>query len=920
MRATRRLIALGALATIVALPASMPALAQSGTADNITHRQSVRTEMGPDGEVKESRVFTQLTVVGDGEVEVTLPDQSTRGLRNLDGFGRPRVDGDQVTFVVEASRDGAAERTVADHTGELPIELTVEYELDGEPIEPRDLVGRSGELTVTFTARNTTAEPMELRYFDGAQNQKTETVDVAVPFVGSVSLELDRRFVDIEAPLASVAGNGRGDTFVSWSMVLFEPVGSSEQSVSYTAQVTDAIVPDVVAQFLPVDSTSFGSLKSVQDTFGDVAEGLTSLTTGALIVDGNVKLLAAGAGQLLDGLGQLEDGAGQLAAGLNDSAVPGSRQLADGMGQARSGGRQLADGLLELGSGARQLSDGLGQARAGSGELAGGLNQLADGAGQLSGGLRSAAPGARQLADGLAGSAAPGARQLADGLAGSAAPGARQVAGGLEGLYAAMGERSHTAETGTVLGGLSSLLQGLTGDLAQGTGALRQLSAGLAANFQGAGGSAAEAAAGANTIASGAGSIASGAGQIQSGLQGAQTSLGQIEAGFGQLSPAVQAGLDAIGQGALIAQFEALVTGVGEVKTGLTGAIDGLDGIQSGAGGIQTGAGQLASGLSGQAASLGTWPATCEAAITAVQTKQTPSGLEVIRALACIAESVDEGLTGEVIPGVQRLQGAFDNPACDPTDPQNPANPCGIKQVLGLLAAGSNELALGIDAAALGAGDLATGLAGAAAGSTELAQGLALLEAGGVQLSGGARQAASGAGDLRDGLVQLDDGGRQLAAGADTAANGANDLANGLVQLDDGANQLADGLGDAGDGAGQLAEGLTSAREGGEQIADGTQALTDRGMAQIIEGASAGAETPALAVAHAKAADARGKAGDGLPYGTVDGAVASAVYQFELAGIGGPDDGPSTPVRAAATLAAFGVAGALGLGLRRTIA
>jgi putative membrane protein len=140
------------------------------------------------------------------------------------------------------------------------------------------------------------------------------------------------------------------------------------------------------------------------------------------------------------------------------------------------------------------------------------------------------------------------------------------------------------------------------------------------------------------------------------------------------------------------------------------------------------------------------------------------------------------------------------------------------------------------------------------------------------------------------------------------------------VQIDDGANQLADGLGDAGDGSQQIAEGLVSARDGGEQIADGTQALTDRGMSQIIEGASEGAKTPAQAVAHARAADARGKAGEGLPYGTVDGATATAVYQFELAGIGGADDGASTPVKAAATLAAFGIAGALGLGLRRTLA
>jgi putative membrane protein len=59
----------------------------------------------------------------------------------------------------------------------------------------------------------------------------------------------------------------------------------------------------------------------------------------------------------------------------------------------------------------------------------------------------------------------------------------------------------------------------------------------------------------------------------------------------------------------------------------------------------------------------------------------------------------------------------------------------------------------------------------------------------------------------------------------------------------------------------------------------------------------------------------RGSAGDGLPYGTPEGATASAVYQFEVAGLA-TDDGPSGPVKAAATVVALLGAGALGLALR----
>jgi putative membrane protein len=961
MRVTRRLVSLLALATLVALPASLPALAQSGTAERIVHRQSVRTDMTPSGEVEEARIFTQLTVVGDGEVEVVLPSQSTQGLRNLEGFGRPSVEGDQVVHTVTATADGGFERTVAENTATLPIELGVEYRLDGEPIEPSDLVGRSGQLTASFTVRNTTAEPTEVQYFDGQGARQTETIDVAVPIVGSLSMELDGRFVDIDAPAAAVAGNGRGDTRISWSLVLFEPVGSEEQTVSYTAYVSDAIVPEVTGQFLPVDSNSFTSLESVQETFGQVAEGLRSLTTGALIVDGNVKLLAAGTAQLLDGLGQLSDGADQLAVGLNERAAPGSQQLADGTGQARDGSRQLADGLLELEDGAGQLSAGLGQASGGASELADGLDLLADGSGRLRSGSSQLAAGASQL-DTSAGELAAGAQLVGTGATGllgglqllkasindpealpAAIAGIELLRGAVAGMQQGIGSAT-TPET--LLNGLARLGGGLSNpacdlgnprDPANPCGVLQVLGllrAGIGpsstpgtllygvARIEG--GLNNPACNPANPtdpanpcgIKQGAGAIAAGAGELSSQAAGARTTLEAID----------QSALGPVDQ----ARLNGVIQGIGDAGTPDT-LLNGLARIQAGANGISAGADALIAGLG---------DAETEATLR-YGLAQLDAGLQSLEGAVG-----SPAAAGTLLNGVARITGGLSNPACDPEDPRNPANPCGILQVLGLVDAGLVDLGDGLEGAldslnaglgstsdgptdsligganalAGGAGQVASGASRLQAeGTTPLAAGAGELSTGAGQLAAGAGAAADGGQALESGLGQLDDGGQRLAAGANTAASGANDLANGLVQIDDGANELADGLQDAADGSQQLADGLESAEEGGEQIAEGTQALTDRGMSQLIDGASEGAKSPALAVAHAKAADARGKAGDGLPYGTVPGAEATAVYQFELAGLGGPEEGPSTPVRAAATIVAFGIAGAVGLGLRRTL-
>jgi putative membrane protein len=125
MRAFRRTVTLGLVAALAAIPTSLPAFAQGGRAAEVTHRQSVLTEVSPTGDVRSSRVFTQLTVAGDGDVEVALPAQATRGLRNLDGFGKPSVEGDEVVYRLAATRDGASERTVADNTADLPVSLEI---------------------------------------------------------------------------------------------------------------------------------------------------------------------------------------------------------------------------------------------------------------------------------------------------------------------------------------------------------------------------------------------------------------------------------------------------------------------------------------------------------------------------------------------------------------------------------------------------------------------------------------------------------------------------------------------------------------------------------------------------------------------------------------------------------------------------
>ena len=65
-------------------------------------------------------------------------------------------------------------RSVSDFNGDLPLDIDVDYKLDGRTVEPGDLVGKSGELEVTYNVENVTGEMQEVELPDGKGGTVTE--------------------------------------------------------------------------------------------------------------------------------------------------------------------------------------------------------------------------------------------------------------------------------------------------------------------------------------------------------------------------------------------------------------------------------------------------------------------------------------------------------------------------------------------------------------------------------------------------------------------------------------------------------------------------------------------------------------------------------------------------------------------------
>ena len=421
-----RLAAVAAAVTLTGVSLAPAAFAADGDVQ-VVNTETIQVYTDATGAVQTKRVYEQVAMTGNGTVELANPIE-TNGLRNLDGFGGFDVeDGKQVA---EVPVDGEQRlRTVSTYDGDLPLEVEVQYFLDDKRVEPGDVVGASGKLTVQYRVKNVTATPQEVTFTDGSGGEVTKTVDVPIPMVGSLTTTAPSNFTDVQSDQANIAGDGKGGTKLSFTMTLFPPLGSDTAEFGYTAHITDGVIPRADISALPVNPLASPTFKTAAESYEGGANTGETLADGADQIDTNLLKLRDGAGDLLAGLIQLRDGSNELRAGLAGEAAPGARQLADGAGQ-------LDAGLGQINSGARRLADGTHELFAGTGDLTDGTGKLKAGANKLADGAGTAADGGRQLRD--------GAGDLSDGL------------GQLKG-----GANDHDAGANRLLAGQTSLRDGL---------------------------------------------------------------------------------------------------------------------------------------------------------------------------------------------------------------------------------------------------------------------------------------------------------------------------------------------------------------------------------------------------------------------------------------------------------------------------
>lgn len=267
-------------------------------------------------------------------------------IKNISGSEAPVIEGDAVTFAADGE-DVCYQGTAS---GQLPFSVSVAYYLDGAPIAPGEIAGKSGKVRIEVkSANNLMREAM----VDG------EMMELYVPFSVICMMTLDDSFTAVSAEGAKLSAQAGQITILSVLLPgLAESLDAQEGD-----RIRDSFVVEADAKSFELGSMMFVGMTGIIDendlTGIDDIEGLLNALSD---ISAASTELYRGAKSLRNGLEGFTDGFSLYASGVSD-ASEGTRKAADGAGELSAGMDELNDGTWQVAASVDQIASALDQAR-----------------------------------------------------------------------------------------------------------------------------------------------------------------------------------------------------------------------------------------------------------------------------------------------------------------------------------------------------------------------------------------------------------------------------------------------------------------------------------------------------------------------------------------------------------------------------
>lgn len=279
--------------------------------------ETVYVKSDAKGNPWEITVQTKLKNTGDGD---TIKDYTNlTDIKNKEGDEAFTQNADGTVEWENHGEDITYEGT---GSAELPVDVSISYELDGQAIEPEELAGKSGQLKIRFDYKNKTTQTIKV---DGKEEQ------VSVPFaVISTMLLSDDHASDIEVENGKVMdidgqklviGYACPGLTKSLKLTTYEPTEDIDipEYVEVTADVTDFSL-DFTATIISsglledMDLKDLDEVDEMSDNMKKLEEATNKLSAGAL--EEGMETYKTYLNQYMAGVAARDQGAGALESGL----------------------------------------------------------------------------------------------------------------------------------------------------------------------------------------------------------------------------------------------------------------------------------------------------------------------------------------------------------------------------------------------------------------------------------------------------------------------------------------------------------------------------------------------------------------------------------------------------------------------------
>jgi putative membrane protein len=347
--------------------------------------ETVYVVLDESGKMVDERVVNSF----HGDIKEDIIDYGEySSLRNMKSENRPEISGNQIKWSKESAEDGSL-YFEGITSKELPVNIDIQYFLNGEKKNVHDIVGKDGKVKILIKVINNLKINQTTDYKNFYNKLISKEEEYYVPLLVQISYPADLTiFSDISAEdgINVVTGETMSLNFAAFpypdAEISFEMKGRNIEINPITFTVIPKL-PEIPDFDMEEDITEIlDGIVEIRKGIDELRKGSTSIADGGKELDSKSEEFLDGGHELVSGLEELQEHSLAINSGL-DASIEGLGELKEGTVSIIAGLKQTNRGMESINNSAKDIVGGIGELKIGSEKLKDASGQVSDGLAKL---------------------------------------------------------------------------------------------------------------------------------------------------------------------------------------------------------------------------------------------------------------------------------------------------------------------------------------------------------------------------------------------------------------------------------------------------------------------------------------------------------------------------------------------------------